>query len=79
MTRTGFAILFSTGVFVAGLAAAYPRRTHGLPGGEMGNRLPVIVELFTSEGCSSCPPADALLARLAEQQPIRNAEVIALE
>jgi hypothetical protein len=41
-------------------------------------RAPIVLELFTSEGCSSCPPADELLSRFAKDQVIGGVAVIPL-
>ncbi|MHB8676696.1 MAG: DUF1223 domain-containing protein [Candidatus Acidiferrales bacterium] len=70
-------------IFLAGVALVTVCGVCGLqtkaqaPAVKMG-RAPVVVELFTSEGCSDCPPAEALALKL-EQQPIAGADVIVLE
>ena len=65
------------GLAVWGLRVIDAGGTTGVPR-TAGAPVPILVELFTSEGCSSCPPADTLLTRLAGEKTIGGAEVVTL-
>jgi hypothetical protein len=49
-----------------------------VPGSFAQKATPVLIELFTSEGCDTCPPADKYLQRLLQEQPISGVEIIAM-
>lgn len=59
MYRLSFRLISLAAIIAAGGAAAAE-----------SNRVPVVVELFTSQSCSSCPPADATLRQLAARDGI---------
>ena len=57
----------NTSVFLAGIALA--AATSGGAGAAQ-TRPPIVVELFTSQGCSSCPPANANLITLSQRPDV---------
>ena len=72
-----FVAISSLVMFSFGPLRGDARRVPG-PTSSAVARNPVLLELFTSEGCSSCPPADVLLAQLDRFQPVATADLIVL-
>jgi len=70
--------IFFAGLVALAACAVFALRATAQTAATDPGRKPVVVELFTSEGCSDCPPAEALAAKL-EQQPIPGVDVIVLE
>src|SRR5215469_14213187 len=75
---TKYVTLFAV-LAVLGWFAARSDPAKGSPNAQtLEPRRPVLLELFTAEGCSSCPPADRLLETFDRTQPVAGADLIVL-
>jgi hypothetical protein len=76
--RTTIFVAFAAAILLVAMFRSAKSAAAGPGQAKPAAKRPVIVELFTSEGCSSCPPADELLGHLRQERNSNGDEVIPL-
>jgi hypothetical protein len=75
--KTAVIIMIAIAVITAAFARPFSKKEQKETGDPATNNGFVVAELFTSEGCSSCPPADKLLEKIQHENPGKSVYVLA--